>query len=71
MSESPVNSFLRFFAGFVLFISLSFGITFTVNSYTTKRDTAAAAAAARVAAQALMLQIKDVKNAGADSPGTQ
>jgi uncharacterized membrane protein len=48
---SPVNSFLRFFAGFVLFISLSFGITFTVNSYAAARKQAATAAAA----QTLML----------------
>jgi hypothetical protein len=69
MSESPVNSFLRFFAGFVLFISLSFGITFSVNSYTTKRDAQRAAASARVAAEALMLQMKGVENAGADGSG--
>jgi hypothetical protein len=50
--QSPVNSFLRFFASFVLLIGLSFGITFAVNSYTTKQDAAQAAAAAK----ALMLQ---------------
>jgi ABC-type uncharacterized transport system permease subunit len=52
MKESPVNSFIRFFAGFVLLISLSFGITYTVNSYTTKNE----AAAAMVAAQSLLLK---------------
>jgi len=38
MNQSPVGNFLRFFLGFMLFISISFGITFAVNSYTQKQS---------------------------------
>lgn len=30
--ESPVSSFLRFVVGFAVFISISFGITYAVNT---------------------------------------
>jgi len=33
--SSPVGSFLRFFLGFMLFISVSFGVTFAVNTLAT------------------------------------
>ncbi len=46
MSPAPVGSFLRFVVGFMLFISISFGVTYAVNSYTTKQDTEKQTAAA-------------------------
>ena len=52
---NSVNSFLRFFTGFMLFISLSFGITLAVNSYTTKQDQEKQTAAAL---QAMLKQEK-------------
>lgn len=46
MPQSSLNSFFRFTIGFLLFISLSFGITFAVDRYTRvqeqERQTAAA-----------------------------
>ena len=54
MNPTPFASFLRFLIGFMLFISISFGVTFAVNSYTSARDEAQQAAAA----EALMLQQK-------------
>lgn len=49
MQPSPTSSFLKFLSGFLVFISLSFGITYAVNSYTTAQQQAQAAAAARAA----------------------
>ena len=54
MAPSPVGSFLKFFIGFTLFISLSFGITIAVNKYAAVQD----AAKQQAAAAALMLQYK-------------
>ena len=31
---SPVGSFLKFVIGFTVFISVSFGVTYAVNTYT-------------------------------------
>jgi len=49
MSPSPVGSFTRFFFGFTLLISISFGLTFAVQKYASGQDAdrqqAAAAAA--------------------------
>lgn len=49
MQPTPTNSFLRFLTGFVVFISLSFGITYAVNSYTVSQAKLQAAAAAQAA----------------------
>lgn len=38
MNQSPAGSFLRFFVGFSLFISISFGVTFAVQTYTRSQD---------------------------------
>ena len=46
MNDSPVGNFLRFFLGFMLFISISFGVTFAVNSYSTQQAVEQQAAAA-------------------------
>ena len=35
---SSTNSFLRFVLGFLMFISMSFVITYAVNSYTLAQD---------------------------------
>ena len=40
------GSFFRFFIGFVVFLSVSFGVTFAVNVYATKQDAQRQAAAA-------------------------
>ncbi|MCE9541036.1 hypothetical protein K8R03_00565 [Candidatus Kaiserbacteria bacterium] len=53
MQESPVGSFFKFLLGFLVFISVSFGVTFTVNKMAQAKDVSQAAAAAR--AQALNL----------------
>jgi hypothetical protein len=47
MQESAANSFLKFLFGFLIFISVSFGVTFTVNKLAMAKDLAQAAAAAR------------------------
>ncbi|MEN9561445.1 MAG: hypothetical protein RIQ56_718 [Candidatus Parcubacteria bacterium] len=44
--DSPVNSFLRYVLGFLLFISISFGVTFGVNAIATKQNAAAQQASA-------------------------
>lgn len=44
--ESSVSSFLRFVIGFTVFIGLSFGITYAVNSYTLSQERSEQAAAA-------------------------
>ena len=36
--QSPVGSFLRFVVGFTVFITVSFGVTYAVNTYTTYKD---------------------------------
>jgi len=46
MQETGTNSFLKFTLGFLTFISLSFGITFAVNTYAEAKDADQAAAAA-------------------------
>jgi len=49
MQPTPLSSFTRFFFGFTLLISISFGVTFAVQAYTSgqegERQQAAAAAA--------------------------
>ena len=47
MQESAANSFLKFLFGFLIFISVSFGVTFTVNKLALAKDLSQAAAAAR------------------------
>ena len=44
--ESPINSFLRYVLGFLLFISVSFGVTFSVNAISARQTAAAQQAAA-------------------------
>jgi hypothetical protein len=46
MQPSATGSFLKFTMGFLVFISLSFGLTYAVNSYTTAQQQQQAAAAA-------------------------
>ncbi|MBI5457022.1 hypothetical protein HY969_04775 [Candidatus Kaiserbacteria bacterium] len=36
--ESPVGSFMRFVVGFSVFISVSFGVTYAVNTYTAMQE---------------------------------
>lgn len=55
MERAPLNSFLKFAIGFMVFVSLSLGLTFAVSSYTTSRDEAHQTAAAL---QALLAQEK-------------
>ena len=38
MQASPLGSFTRFFFGFTLLISISFGVTYAVQKYTTEQD---------------------------------
>ncbi|MEK7134053.1 MAG: hypothetical protein AAB804_03200 [Patescibacteria group bacterium] len=54
MSPDPANSFLRFFVGFIVFISVSFGVTFAVQTYATTQN----AAKQQAAAAATMLEYK-------------
>ena len=35
---SPVSSFLRFVVGFSVFLSVSFGVTYTVNTISIKQE---------------------------------
>ncbi len=49
MQPSPAGSFFRFVLGFFVFISLSFGITYAINSYTLAQEHAQQAAAADAA----------------------
>lgn len=44
--DSPVMSFLRFLGGFLLFISLSFGLTFGASKLAARKDAAQQTAAA-------------------------
>ncbi|TSC87089.1 MAG: hypothetical protein G01um10148_194 [Parcubacteria group bacterium Gr01-1014_8] len=36
--ESPFESFLRFVVGFTVFISVSFGVTYAVNTYSQMQE---------------------------------
>jgi Flp pilus assembly protein TadG len=47
--QSPVTSFAEFTIGFFVFISLSFGLTYAVTTYTNSQQAAQQAAAARAA----------------------
>lgn len=44
---TPAGSFIKFLTGFLTLITLSFGLTYAVNTYATARDSAAAAASAK------------------------
>lgn len=44
--EQGVGSFARFTLGFLVFISLSFGLTYTVNTYSIREEQAKQTAAA-------------------------
>ena len=55
MSSSPVGSFAKFTVGFLVFISISLGITIVVNQYTASQTAAAQNAAA---IQAMLKQTK-------------
>ncbi len=48
--SSPVESFFKFLFGFLIFISVSFGVTYTVNELAQAKDLSQAAAAARAEA---------------------
>lgn len=50
MKETPVGSFVQSVLGFLLFISVSLGITYLVNSYATTREQAIAEEAFQAAA---------------------
>ena len=54
MEPTPVGSFTRFAFGFLLFISISFGVTFAVQTYATSQD----AAKQQAASAAAMLEQK-------------
>lgn len=59
MRETPVGSFVQSVFGFLLFISLSLGITYAVNAYATERAQAHVEAAFQAAAlQALLGDLK-------------
>jgi len=49
MRPSSTGNFFKFTLGFLLFISLSFGLTYAVNTYSTQQQQAQAAAAVRAA----------------------
>ncbi len=46
MESSPSQSFFKFLFVFLLFISISFGVTFAVNEYTVRQVAAANQASA-------------------------
>ncbi|MCI0558982.1 MAG: hypothetical protein MN733_10840 [Nitrososphaera sp.] len=52
MRDTPIQSFSKFLLGFVVFISMSVGLTLLVNAYTPKQGAQQHAAAA----MALMLE---------------
>ncbi|MDO8576099.1 MAG: hypothetical protein Q7R90_02185 [bacterium] len=54
MLASPVGSFTKFLFGFTLLISISFGVTFAVQTYATGQD----AEKQQAAAAAAMLEYK-------------
>lgn len=43
---TPVSSFLRFVVGFSVFLSVSFGVTYTVNTISEKQEAERQTAAA-------------------------
>lgn len=45
--STPAGSFVKFLTGFLTLITLSFGLTYAVNSYATAKDGQQAAAAAK------------------------
>ena len=45
--STPAGSFIKFLTGFLTLITLSFALTYAVNSYATARDANQAAAAAK------------------------
>lgn len=45
--QTPAGSFIKFLTGFLTLITLSFGLTYAVNSYSNTRDANQAAAAAK------------------------
>jgi hypothetical protein len=47
MQPTPAGSFIKFLTGFLTLITLSFGLTYAVNSYASARDASQAAAAAK------------------------
>ncbi len=49
MQPAPLSSFLKSVIGFLTFISISFGVTYAVQTYATVQDAEQAAAAARAA----------------------
>ena len=46
MDQQPVNSFFKFALGFLVFITVSFGVTYAVNSYSIAQTADQQAAAA-------------------------
>ena len=46
MNQQPVSEFFKFTLGFLVFITVSFGVTFAVNSYTVAQTADQQAAAA-------------------------
>lgn len=46
MQSSPMGSFFKFVLGFLVFISVSFGVTFAVNEVAQSQDAQQTAAAA-------------------------
>lgn len=55
MEQSPLGSFAKFTVGFLVFISISLGVTVAVNQYTASQTAAAQNAAA---IQAMLKQAK-------------
>ena len=55
MQPSPLGSFTRFFFGFTLLISISFGVTYAVQMYTAGEDAQRQQAAA---AEAMLKTLK-------------
>ncbi len=47
MQQSGTSDFFKFLFGFLIFICVSFGVTFTVNKLAIAKDLSQAAAAAR------------------------
>ncbi|MBI5645124.1 hypothetical protein HY970_03430 [Candidatus Kaiserbacteria bacterium] len=53
MQQSPISSFLKFLIGFLTLISVSFGVTYAVNTIAQSQDASQSASAAK----ALMLKV--------------
>ncbi|HEY4526714.1 MAG TPA: hypothetical protein VJK53_02600 [Candidatus Paceibacterota bacterium] len=49
MQPTPTSSFFRFTVGFLTFISISFGLTYAVHTYTVIQERTQQAAAIRAA----------------------